>query len=223
LIGEADFAAGMAAIGIAVRQEADPATLAVYHDVLATRTDPDEWRAFVRWGLESSRWTWFPKLAELQDALREFRGDPPMLAEATEAYERVLKAGTYCPEGGTTWEYRSIREKVGEAAAEAFLAAGGNSAFANTWDESKRRERFVAAYGEAVRESPETKLLPPVSYRALPPAESPPTREEAVSVVEKLRDLAGVEPPKPKTTVVEVDPARVEALKRQAEASGEPT
>lgn len=223
MIERTDFAAGLVAVGIAVRQAPDPATLAVYHDVLGPKTDAEEWSRFIRWALDSARWNWFPKLPEIQEALREFRGDRPMLAEATEAYDRVLEAGMYSPEAWTTWSFRGIREKCGEAAAEAFLAAGGNSAFANTWDEAKRRERFLAAYGEAVRESPDSKLLPAVPTLALPPAEAPPTREEAATVVERLRDMVGVEPAPPKIHLVVATDERLAELKRQAEAlvSGE--
>jgi hypothetical protein len=207
----------MSAIGIAVRQEADTATMALYHDILGPRTDAAEWASFVRWALESGRWTWFPKLAELQDALREFKGDRPLLVEATEAYERVLESGGYCPERGTTWIFRDIREKCGEAAAEAFLAAGGNNAFVSTWEESKRRERFVAAYGEAVRESPETKLLPWREIKALPPAEAQPTREQAGEVIRRLQDMVDVEPAPRKVDKVIATDERLAELRAQAE------
>jgi hypothetical protein len=224
VIGKTEFSLGLGRIAVAVRQALDAETVDVYHVVLGGQTDLAEWAQFTEWALRGGRFEWFPKLRELQDALREFRGDRPLLVEATEAYERVLGAGNYTPEGGTTWGYRSIKERCGQAAADAFLAAGGNSAFGSSWEESKRRTRFVEAYSQAVHEVPASKLLPAAPSSALPPAEVLPTREEAASVVEKLRDLAGVEPPKPKTTVVEVDPARVEALKRElSEASGEPT
>jgi hypothetical protein len=196
LIDRTAFAAGMSAIGLAVRQEADAATMALYHDILGPRTDADEWARFVRWALEGGRWTWLPKLVELQDALREFRGDRPLLVEATEAYERVLQSGTYIGDG-TQWIYRDIREKCGEAAAEAFLAAGGHHAFATTFRESDRRERFLAAYQEAVRQDPDARLLPAGPVRALPPAEMPLSREEAASVIERLHWIADVEPAKP--------------------------
>ena len=166
MIERAEFAEGLAKIGIAVRQPADAATMAVYHDVLGARTNAEEWRRFVLWALCASRWTWFPKLSEIQDALRAFRGERPLSAEANQAYERVLRSGVYSPEAGTSWTFRGIRDRCGEAAAEAFLAAGGNAAFETTWDEAKRRERFIAAYSEAVRENPAT-ALPVAQTRTL--------------------------------------------------------
>lgn len=226
MIEATDFTEGLTRIGIATRQPADAATLAVYHDVIGPQTTVEEWLPFVQWALASGRWKWFPRTAELQDALREFRGGRPLLVEASDAYERVLAAGTYTPEGGTSWNYRGILKACGDAAAEAFLAAGGNSAFATTWDEAKRRERFVQAYAEAVREEPASALLPPGNEpKALPSGEAEPSREDATTVIRKLQDLAGVEPEKPKAPVVVATDERLEELKRQAEqiiAAGDP-
>lgn len=213
-----EFANGMDRIGIATRQPADAATKLVYYDSLRYQVDAQEWDRFTQYAVDTDRFpVHFPKLAEIRDALRDFRGQRPLIVEASEAYERVLAAGVYTPEGGTTWNYRSIREKCGDAAAEAFLAAGGNSAFATTWNEDKRRERFVAMYAEAVRDEPTAALLPPASVKALPPAEAPPTREEATSVIRKLQDLAGVEPAKPAAPVVTLSKEREAELARQAE------
>jgi hypothetical protein len=212
------FVAGLVRIGVATGKAPDQAMFEVYFLGLQRHVTADEWDHFTRWAIDPVRWLFFPKLRELQDALREFRGERPLLVEATAAYDRVLEAGTYTPEGGTTWDYRSIRERCGEAAAEAFLAAGGNQAFGNTFRESDRRERFVAAYGEAVRESPDAKLLPAGPVLALPPAVAPPTRAEAVSVIERLQEIADVEPARPKAkplTDEEWD-ARVARAKRQA-------
>lgn len=217
MIKAAEFTSGLTAIALAVQQDPGAPTIALYHDILGPQTDAREWCAFVRWALESGRWTWFPKLRELQDALREFRGAPPLLAEATEAYERVLQSGTYIGDG-TQWIYRDIRERCGVGAAEAFLAAGGHHAFSTTYRESERRERFVAAYGEAVRESPEAKLLPARPSRALPPAAVPPSREEAVGVLRRLQSITGIEPARPKVRPLTAEEfeARRKALQQQA-------
>jgi hypothetical protein len=217
VIEAAEFAEGLTRIGIAVRQPADAATIAVYHDVIGPYTTAEEWRAFVRWALVAARWRWLPKVPEIQDSLREFRGERPLMSEATDAYERVLKAGQYTPEGGTVWIYRAVRETCGDAAAEAFLAAGGNAAFATTWDEGKRRERFAAAYVVAVRAEPTAGLLPAGPTKALPSGEAPPTREDAAAVVEKLREMVGVKAPGPMPRVVELTPERKAELERQAE------
>jgi hypothetical protein len=159
------FAEGLARVGIAVRQPADAATLRVYHDALADQTSADEWPAFCEWAVRSCAFAWFPKVAEFLDALRRFRGERPVGAEATAAYERVLAAGTYTAECGASWTYRGVLEACGKAAADAFLAAGGHLAFATTWDEGKRRERFVVAYAEALRAEPGSRLLPAASER----------------------------------------------------------
>lgn len=219
LARESRFGKALSRLATACRQELDDLTLEVYTEALCYQVEPDEWEAFTRKAVAAGWFTWLPKVVEILDALREFRGDRPLLVEATEAYERVLQAGVYTPEAGTVWIYRDVRETCGEAAAEAFLAAGGNAAFGSTYRENDRRERFVAAYGEAVRESPAAKLLPAgPTVRALP-APVLPSREEAASVVERLRDMAGVEPPPVKATVVDMDPERVAALKRQLEES----
>lgn len=211
MIARTDFTEGLTQIGIAVRQPADAATLAVYHDVLGSRTDAPEWRSFVAWALAGGRWRWFPKLAEVQDALREFRGEKPLLVEATEAYERALASGSYTAEGGTSWTFRSVLERCGHAAAEAFLAAGGSAGFATTWDESKRRERFCEQYMEAVRESPDAKLLPPGAAMKALPSGGPFTAAEAKQFFARPEA-----PPKIKRRMVELTDSRAEELSRQA-------
>lgn len=213
------FVIGLTKIGIALRKPYDPASLTVYHDVIGPRTNADEWERFVAWALAADRWRIFtPTVPDLQDALREFRGQRPVLVEATEAYDRVIAAGVYSPEGGTSWNYRAIKESCGDAAAEAFLAAGGNSAFATTWGEDKRRERFVSGYSEAVREEPMAALLPagPTKLLAAPVVEA--SREEAVSVIGRLRELTGMVPASEirRPVRVEATPERLEALRRQA-------
>ena len=158
---KAEFAEGLNRIGVAMRQPPDKATLSVYYDTIGSQVEGQEWLAFARWCVDTDRFhAWFPKVADLRAALREFRGAPPLAVEATRAYERVLESGTYTPHGGTSWNYRAVRERCGEAAAQAFLAAGGNSAFAITFGEEGRRERFVTAYCDAARANPGAALLP---------------------------------------------------------------
>jgi hypothetical protein len=218
VIGKTEFAVGLGRIAIAVRQTLDAETVDVYHEALCDETETAAWEEFTRWAVKAGRFEWFPKLRELRSVYHEHLGGRPLLVECTEAYERVLEAGIYTAEGGTTWDYRSISEKCGHAAADAFLAAGGNAAFSNTFRESDRRERFTAAYAEAVRDEPHTRLLPArTDPKALPPAEEPPTREEAAAVVERLRDLAGVEAPAPTAPRVVVTDERLAELRRQAE------
>ncbi len=180
------FVTGLASIGIACRQAPIVADHEVYYIGLGRDLESEEWGWFVEWALRPCRWTMFPKLREIQDAFREFRGERPLLVEATYAYERVLQSGTYAPEGGTTWTYRGVKESCGDAAAEAFLAAGGHSAFATTWDESKRRERFTNAYAEALRAEPASGLLPSGPTRLLAAPGTEPTQAEAKAIIGRL-------------------------------------
>lgn len=182
------FVAGLTKIGLALKQPYGAASLTVYHDILGTQTDAEEWPRFVHWALKTSRWTpHTPDVPQIQAALREYRGARPLMAEATEAYEQVLASGIYTPEGGTTWNYRTVKERCGQAAAEAFLAAGAHSAFATTWNEDKRRERFVAVYSEAVRENP-ANALPSGGTKALPAARLELTKDEAKETLRRLEE-----------------------------------
>jgi hypothetical protein len=166
------FGTGLARLVKACRQEIDVVTLEVYTEALCYQIEPAEWEAFTRSVVASGRFSWFPKVAELLDALREYRGEPSraeldrqLSTEAGEAYQAVMDSGIYTAEGGTSWNYRTVVEKRGRAAGEAFIAAGGDEAFRITdekWNYDKRRERFVAAYQVAVREQPA------LSMRALP-------------------------------------------------------
>jgi hypothetical protein len=183
------FAEGLIRLGLAVRQAPDAATLSVYFDSLGDEILEDEWNRFTRWAAKVDRFTpHFPKLAELRAALREFRGAMPLEAEAALAYDRVIGSGTYQAQGGTTWNARAIRERCGAAAAEAFLAAGGHHAFATTWNEAQRRERFNAAYCVAVRQDASTGLLSSGHETKALPETAPPSVDEARRI---LRNLAG--------------------------------
>jgi hypothetical protein len=218
-----EFGRGLARIVKACRQEVDDVTLEVYTEALCYDTEPAEWDAFTLHVVRSGRFSWFPKVAELIDALREFRGERPLYLEAAEAYARVMDAGQYTAEGGTSWNYRTVAERCGRAAAEAFLAAGGPTAFATTWDEARRRERFLAAYQQAAREVPASRLLPAgPEAKALPPAPDAPISDtEAKGFLEQLRAHLpeGVEMPQPRhePMVVLASDERLAELRRQAE------
>lgn len=186
---EIEFSKGLSRITKACRQEVDGATLEVYTEALCHQVEPDEWDRFTLDVIRSGRFTWFPKVAELLAALSDFRGEPRLDAEAATAYERVLECGIYTAEGGTTWNQRTVAESCGRVAAEAFMAAGGPHAFATSWDESKRRERFLAAYQQTACDRPndrllpagaETKLLPVVVERVDPP------KAEAASILARI-------------------------------------
>jgi hypothetical protein len=219
---EVRFLTGLSRIVKACRQEVDDVTLEVYTEALCPMVQPDEWDAFTLAAVRSGRWTWFPKVSEMLDALREFQGAPVVEFEAGQAYERVCEAGTYAAEGGTFWSYRAVKEACGSIAAEAFVAAGGNHAFASTWNESKRREAFVAAYLRAARETPAGRLLPAGSTPAAIPAPPEPeiSQGEAWSALEKLKQYLpeGVEVPTPRPTMTaQATPERLAELRAQAE------
>ena len=144
--GPAAFSDGLKRLATATRQALDDLTLDVYAETIVPETDPVEWAAFVKATLAAGRWKWFPKTHEIQDALREFRGWPSLESEATLAYERVVAASFYTSESGASWDYRHVRETCGQGAAEAFLAAGGSSAFETVFYGDLRRAAFVAAY-----------------------------------------------------------------------------
>lgn len=219
MIGALEFIRGLSRIGIALRQPADDATMEVYHDSLAKECDEPEWDAFCNWAVDTSRWQWFPKVSEIRAGLRAFRGERPVEAEAMEAYERVLAAGRYAPEGGTTWSYRAVREACGCAAADAFLIAGGPSAFATTWDEAKRRERFVAAYVIEVLEEPDTALLPAApAQKALPAGDAAPGAPlmSPEEVLGRLQRMTGASAPRAGGYVVTASDERLAELRKQA-------
>jgi len=220
---EEKFAAGLTRLGASCRQEVDDLTLEVYTEALCDQTTPEEWEAFTKAAVRGGRFTWFPKVAELLDALREFRGLPNLDAEAVAAYERVLAAGQYSAEGGTSWEFRAVLRACGKAAAEAFLEAGGHNAFANTYRESDRRERFIAAYRIAAREDDSARLLAPGAVRLIEGAveSSGFMPDEAAALLEKVAGLAdeGEENRKPFTkppVVVEATEDRLALLRAQA-------
>lgn len=154
-----DFVAGLGMIALKLNQPlGDPKAIA-YHEDFEDETDPMEWSAFTRIAVRRFGWKFIPSVPELLDALREFRGAPPLDQEAAQRYEDVIAAGVYTAEGGTTWNYRTVLERCGKAAADAFLAAGGHHAFASSWDEAKRRERFLAAYRAEARALPASRLI----------------------------------------------------------------
>lgn len=228
------FSAGLRHVGELLQKPVSTATLLAYFGFLAEETNPDEWSEFCRVGAKRFGWGPFlPDAPRMLDDLRKFRGEPSRAAfdhqlatEAGHAYQRVLDAGDYTAAAGTFWTFRSVAEKCGRAAAEAFMAAGGPNAFATTWDESRRRKTFVDAYQHAAREEPSARLLPagPEPKQLPAGAERDPrlTRSEAVSVLQKLREhgVPAEDVPKPRRAdpfAVNVTDKRLAELKRQAE------
>jgi len=222
MIDRATFVGGLGVMALQLNKPAERELLDAYHLALADETSPEEWGAFFPVAVKRFGWKFLPTVPELLDALREFRGQPNLDAEAIAAYERVIAAGVYSAEGGTSWHFRTVVETCGRAAAEAFLEAGGHNAFANTFRESDRRERFVAAYRVAAREDDSARLLPPASVGLLQgDVESAPfEHDEAAAILEKVSGVHAGEERKPFTkppVVVEATEDRLAALRRQAE------
>lgn len=219
---EARFITALARIVKASRQEVDEATIEVYTEALCYDVAPDEWDAFTRHAVRAGRFgRWFPALIDVQDALREYRGARALPAEAEEAYERVMRTNTYTAEAGAVWSFREIRDRCGAACAEAFMAAGGHNAFATTWEESKRRARFIEAYAAAVRETPAAGLLPAgPEQRQLAAGDPRISANEAATILDRVRALAGAlapppEIPKRESLVVVCDDAARARLAQQ--------
>jgi hypothetical protein len=224
VIDRLTFTGGLAIMALQLNKPAEQALLDAYHLGLASETDSQEWGAFFPVAVKRFGWKFLPTVPELLDALREFRGQPSLDAEAVAAYERVIEAGVYNAEGGTSWSFRSVLDGCGKAAAEAFLEAGGHNAFASTFRESDRRERFIAAYREVSRCDESARLLPPGPVKALPPAEEPFRREEAAAILEKVSGLhSGEETPKftKPPMIVEATEERIARLTAQALGSAE--
>lgn len=222
MIEQGPFGAGLGVIALQLNKPINEPVIMAYHVAFEGRTDPDEWVRFCEGAALRFGWMFLPTVPELHDALQEFRGAPPLAVEATEAYEQVLVAGEYAPESGTVWTYRRVLETCGRAAADAFLAAGGNAAFATTWDEAKRRERFLAEYVVVARQVPADRLLPAGAVLALPSGDpqpnTPMSQAEIEKAIERVRTIAGVEvaPSAPKTVIASEE--RLAELRRQAAA-----
>lgn len=223
MIEQAEFGAGLGVIALQLNKPITSPVIKAYYAAFEGGTDPDEWAAFARVAALRFGWQFLPTVPQLHDALEEFRGSAPLQREATEAYEQVLAAGEYAAEAGTVWTYRRVLKVCGRAAADAFLAAGGHYAFSTTWDEAKRRERFLAEYAVVARQVPSERLLSAGAAPALPsgvdiPGNPRMTEDEAAKVMERVRATAGVEaaPPAPKTVIASDE--RMDELRRQAAA-----
>lgn len=217
------FTGGLSVMALQLNQPATAELLKAYHMGLEDETTPEEWRAFIRVAPKRYGWKFLPTVPQIADALAEFRGQPSLEVEASEAYQRVLESGTYTAEAGTVWSQRAVSDKCGRAAAEAFMAAGGPQAFASSWDESRRRERFFAAYRESARDRPADRLLPAGDEQKLLPVpaghEAPEfTKSEAKGFLDKLRELVPEAVPQPAAApvVVVATDERMAALKAQA-------
>ena len=192
------FTIGLTRVALAIRETVDSATFAVYHEAIGPETDAPEWESLTRdlaknppRGADGR--PRFPSVVELLDALSEFRGVPSIDVEAVQAYERVIASSIYTAEAGATWTYRGVAAACGKVSAEAFIAAGGHHAFATTWDEAKRRARFIAEYVAGARERPRERLIGSGGVPLLTSGEErrDPTPEEARRLLGEIDSTLG--------------------------------
>jgi hypothetical protein len=149
----ARFASTMTAMALVLpgRPLTDP-TLEVYWRVLADLTDAELERAATAILRDTSRPVFFPTPAELLLAARP--RDP---AAAMRTLDRLRLLAEYSPRVGDTWSVSRIRAELGEAAVTAYLVAGASSGMRELADPAHApfvRNRFVAAYDEAVARNP---------------------------------------------------------------------
>lgn len=165
-------------------------------------------------------------------ALRDLSGAAQALTvEAASAFEQVCAATVHrLLHQGQSWcsctedRYAAhlIRERLGDGAADAFLAAGGAGAISRRLEgDPFLLQRFSAAYVESVKANPAAavRMLPAPTLRpvlVLPPAVS---KAEAKGAVEAIAGKAGVPAPKAERPGMtdEQWAERVRELKAQAE------
>ena len=172
--------AGMHLLGKAFNRPITTEDVDMFFGVIGTKLNAVQWEQAVRRCLEAE--SYFPPPAVL---LRYGRAEGAPQARAGEVYERILASF----EAGCSLGPREVREQFGDAAFDAFVAAGGARAF--SWcepkDEPFRLKRFVEAWTETVEQAPE---------RALPAGAEAPrleafTPSEASSFLRLIRNDHG--------------------------------
>ena len=155
MLTRGEMAKGMALLSTAFNRALTDELVAVFHAVVGPKLSAAEWERAVRRTLDCE--TFFPAPAVL---LRYGRAEGAPTARAAEFYERIV-----CDfEAGRNPGPREVSEQYGTAAMEAFVAAGGVTAF--SWCEPAglpfRRKAFIEAWLETTEQEP---------ARALPPGE----------------------------------------------------
>ena len=162
MIDKAKFQAGLHALGLAFGKQITADVLRVFDGVLSAKLDDETWEKAVRRCLEAE--TFFPPPSVL---LRYGLCDAtPPTALAGHAYAVIV--GLF--EAGKNLGYRDVMELHGRASAEAFMASGGNRAYAWCEPESEpfRRRDFIQAYVEQVEAEPLLALPAGREHAALP-------------------------------------------------------
>ncbi len=155
-----------------------------------------------------------------------------LTVEASSAFEAVCEATVHrlrcagkssCDCTEDRWDQHLIRERLGDGASDAFMAAGGAGAFARRQEgDPFLLQRFSGAYVERVKVDAKAALR---ALPALPLPLSLPapeiTRQDAKAFVEQVRERAGVTPEvvrAPREAVVVRTPERDAELERHKAA-----
>lgn len=155
---EARFASVMASMALVLPmfgRELTPDLQEIYWQALAALSD-DEFETAAHALMRTE--TQFPPPARFLDVIRPTN----LTADATRALGRAWDLGKQVlPGQGCWWSGDAIREKVGQAAYEAFHACGGSSAFRDLDSEYHGpgiRKAFVEAYRNQVAADPDRAL-----------------------------------------------------------------
>jgi hypothetical protein len=173
------FRAGMEKLGTAFNRALTDEVMTTFGQILSPRLSTEQWVQAVTRALQSE--SYFPPPAVL---LRYGADDRGLTAAAGSAYTLIVE----CYERGERLGYRDVEQRFGHAAAEGYIAAGGDRRFA--WcepeDEPFRLKDFRAAYVEQAE-------VDPIS--ALPAGERPKEIEkgEARGFVSAIAALAGAD------------------------------
>jgi hypothetical protein len=162
MIDVTKFRQGMELLGAAFNREITKEVMDVY-GIVAERLDDEAWERAVRRTLETVEY--FPPPAALLRLGMDYK---PTAVSGSMVYEQILAAF----ERGEQLDSRSVRASWGEAARDAFIAAGGTRAFefCEVKDQPFRRRAFLLAWDELVARDIE-KGLKSGTYPALPEAE----------------------------------------------------
>jgi hypothetical protein len=108
-----------------------------------------------------------PTVAEIRGAIGGSKVKVDV--EADRMFEAVVELGEYNPESGAVWRPQRIRETLGLAALEAFVAAGGQTVFSQLGDGTRAhfaRRTFVEVY-RGIRQTQSFAALPSAAQKLL--------------------------------------------------------
>jgi len=164
------FAAGLTALGVTFNREVSRPMLSVYFDALRDLPLADVQSAIIR-----IRDGWTPQPNEMfpvpSTIRRHAQPYVDAAAEAGRLFDRI-EAETDRRTSATAWGIVRIGSELGWAAAEAFAACGGSSAFGTLTDRDRpfTRRAFADAYQRA-HQAAAKGLAPPVREPPLLPSD----------------------------------------------------